>query len=331
MKIYITGAEGFIGSHLTEHFVKKGFSVKATVLYNSFNSWGWLDYIDPSIKKQIEIVNCDIRDSHVVKETMKGCDVVIHLAALIGIPYSYFSPESYIDVNVKGTLNLLQAARDCSIKKFIHTSTSEVYGTGRFFPMTENHPLIGQSPYSASKISADQLVLSFYNSFDLPALILRPFNTFGPRQSLRAIIPTIITQLLENKANIKLGDLTTIRDFTYVLDIVKGFEKALVTNNIFGEVINLGSQNEISIKNLVLKIAKLLEKKILIKEEKKRLRPQKSEVKKLLSSNKKAKKILKWSLNTDKAKYLDANLKTTIEWFKKNQKNFLFKKDLYNI
>ena len=314
--ILITGADGFIGSHLTEALVRAGHKVRAFVLYNSFNSWGWLDHCAPDVKGQFEVFLGDIRDPHGVKEAMKGCEAVLHLAALIGIPYSYHSPDTYLDTNIKGTLNILQAARDLGVKRVIHTSTSEVYGTARFVPITEDHPLQGQSPYSATKIGADQLALSFHSSFGLPITILRPFNTYGPRQSARAVIPTIITQILRGKKEISLGSTHPTRDLNYVEDTVDGFIKALVAPKIEGEVINIGSGFEISIGNLAHMIAELMGTKIAIKESSERVRPADSEVERLLADNQKAKELLKWSPKNSGLAGLNQGLAQTIEWFR---------------
>jgi len=312
----ITGADGFIGSHLTEAFVRAGHKVRAFVLYNSLNSWGWLDQCASDVKGQFEVFSGDIRDPHGVKEAMKGCESVFHLAALIGIPYSYHSPDTYVDTNIKGTLNILQAARALGIKRVIHTSTSEVYGTARFVPIAEDHPLQGQSPYSATKIGADQLALSFHSSFGLPITIIRPFNTYGPRQSARAVIPTIITQLLKGKKEIYLGSIHPTRDLNYVDDTVNGFIKALVAPEIEGEVINLGSGFEISIGNLAHMIAELMGTKIAIKESSERVRPADSEVERLLADNQKAKELMKWSPKNSGEAGLRLGLIQTIEWFR---------------
>ena len=247
MKILVTGADGFIGSHLVEALLKKGYEVRAFVLYNSFNSLGWLDSLSPEVLKNIEIFAGDIRDSYGVKAAMQGCSKVIHLAALIAIPYSYHSPETYVDTNIKGTLNILQASRELEIDRLIHTSTSEVYGTAKYVPINEKHPLQGQSPYSATKIAADQLAFSFYSSFDLPVVIARPFNTYGPRQSARAVIPTIITQIANGSSQIKLGAISPTRDFNYVKDTVNAFISAMECSNGLGEVINFGSNFELSL------------------------------------------------------------------------------------
>jgi dTDP-glucose 4,6-dehydratase len=328
-KILITGADGFIGSHLTEALVRAGHKVRAFVLYNSFNSWGWLDHCSPDVKGQFEVFPGDIRDPHGVKEAMKGCDAVLHLAALIGIPYSYHSPDTYVDTNIKGTLNILQAARDLGVKRVIHTSTSEVYGTARFVPITEDHPLQGQSPYSATKIGADQLALSFHSSFGLPITILRPFNTYGPRQSARAVIPTIITQILKSKKEISLGSIHPTRDLNYVKDTVDGFIKALVAPGIEGEVINLGSGFEISIGNLAHMIAELLGRKIAIKESSERVRPADSEVERLLADNQKAKELLKWSPKNIGLAGLSQGLAQTIEWFRNSDNLKKYPSDHY--
>jgi len=324
MNILVTGSEGFIGSHLTEKLVKLGHKVKCTVLYNSFNDYGWLETIDKKVLKEIEICFGDIRDFSFVKKSMKNCEAVMHLAALIGIPYSYTSPKSYIDTNVIGTLNVLEAAKELNIKKIIHTSTSEVYGSAKFIPITEQHPLNGQSPYSASKIAADQLANSYHLSYGTPLIILRPFNTYGPRQSLRAIIPTIITQILNNSKKINLGSLKPTRDFSYVSDTVSAFVAALKSTNSLGETINIGSGTEISIKKLAELISKVVNKKIIIASEEKRKRPKKSEVSRLCCSNKKALKLLKWKPQYVGKKGMEIGIKETVEWFKKinNQKKY---------
>jgi len=314
MKILVTGAEGFIGSHLVERLVRLKHKVRAFVLYNSFNSFGWLDTLDDEIKKKIDIVTGDIRDEKSVKDSVRNCDVVIHLAALIGIPYSYKSPKSYIDTNVIGTLNVLQASKDCNVKKIIHTSTSEVYGTPIYTPIDENHPLQAQSPYASSKVAADHLAISFFKSFNLPVTILRPFNTYGPRQSARAIIPTIITQILSGKNKIKLGNINTTRDLTFIEDTVDGFISALNKKN-FGHTINLGTGFDISIKNLTHTIGNLLNRNIQIITDKKRIRPKNSEVLKLQSKNLKAKKLLNWKPKYGGVKGFKLGLKKTIEWF----------------
>jgi len=293
-KVLVTGADGFIGSHLVEGLINEGCKVRAFVYYNSFNSWGWLDTFDKAKIRKIEIFAGDIRDPNGVRTAMKNIDVVFHLAALIGIPFSYHSPDSYVDTNIKGTLNVLQAARENRCEKILITSTSEVYGTAKYVPIDENHPFQGQSPYSATKIGADRIAESFYCSFDLPVVIVRPFNTYGPRQSARAVIPTIITQLLAGKKSIKLGNLETTRDFNYVKDTVQGFIEIAKSNKTIGEEINIASQQEISIKNLVNKIGALINIDVKIVLDKKRVRPAKSEVFRLLGSNKKIKRLTNW-------------------------------------
>ena len=318
-KILITGSEGFIGSHLVEFLIKNKYEVNALCLYNSFDKNGWLDFLDSNIKKQINIIKGDIRDFKSVCNALEQCDCVIHLASLIAIPYSYDSPSSYVQTNVEGTLNVLEASRILNIKKFIHISSSEVYGTAQYVPIDEDHPLVGQSPYSATKIAADQLAYSFYCSFDLPLTIIRPFNTFGPRQSQRAIIPTIISQLLEKNKSIKLGNIQTKRDFTYVEDTVKGIYMAINNDDCIGETINLGTGNEISIENLAKLISKVSKFNFKIISEKERERPQKSEVDRLLSNNEKAKRILGWSPLYKGDNGLTKGLKKTYDWFLKNK------------
>ena len=330
-KILVTGADGFIGSHLVESLVNQGYKVKAFVLYNSFNKWGWLDSLDKSVLSEIEVFAGDIRDPYGVKNAMEGCDTVLHLAALIAIPYSYHSPDTYIDTNIKGTLNILQAARELKVKRVIHTSTSEVYGTARFVPITEEHPLQGQSPYSASKIGADQLAYSFYTSFELPVITIRPFNTYGPRQSARAVIPTIITQLANGVESLKLGSIHPTRDFNYVQDTVDGFIAALKAENAFGETINLGSNFEISIGDTVNVIAELMNKSITIETEDKRLRPKDSEVERLWADNKKAADLLHWKPKYGGLEGFKAGLSKTIEWFSKPENLSNYKSDIYNV
>ena len=327
MKVLVTGADGFIGSHLTELLVLNNFEVRAFVFYNSFNSLGWLDKIPKHILSKIEIFSGDIRDPNGVRNAVKGCDYVLHLAALIAIPYSYHSPDTYIDTNVKGTLNILQAVRDFDIKRVIITSTSEVYGTAINVPITETHPKQPQSPYSASKIGADAIADSFYRAFNSPVIIVRPFNTFGPRQSARAIIPTIITQLLNGKREINLGDLTPTRDFVYVKDTVKGFLKILQCEKLLGQEVNIASQTEISIGE----IAKILIDKInpsaKIELDNLRLRPKKSEVYRLFGSKEKLCHYTDWKQEYSFSKAIDE----TIDWFsdKENLKNY--KSDIYNV
>tara|TARA_Y100000590_G_C15725583_1_gene1015145 strand:+ start:353 stop:1348 length:996 start_codon:yes stop_codon:yes gene_type:complete len=324
MKILLTGSEGFIGSHLTERLVKLGHKVKCTVLYNSFNNYGWLESLDKNILNEIEICFGDIRDYSFVRNSAKSCDAVIHLAALIGIPYSYASPKSYVETNISGTLNVLEAVKELNIRKLIHTSTSEVYGTAQKIPILEKHPLNAQSPYAASKIAADQLANSFFLSYNTPVVTLRPFNTYGPRQSLRAVIPTIITQILSGTNKIKLGSLKPTRDFSYISDTVSAFVAALKSTNSSGETINIGSGTEISIKKLAELISKVVNKKIIIASEEKRKRPKKSEVSRLCCSNKKALKLLKWKPQYVGKKGMEIGIKETVEWFKKidNQKKY---------
>ena len=293
-KILVSGADGFIGSHLTEGLVRQGYDVRAFVMYNSFNSWGWLDQCTPEIKGQFEVLSGDIRDPHGVKQAMQGCDVVLHLAALVAIPYSYHSPDSYVDTNIKGTLNILQAARELDSVKVIHTSTSEVYGSACFVPITEEHPLQGQSPYAASKIGADQLAYSFFVSFGLPITIIRPFNTYGPRQSTRAVIPTIITQIASGIRRIRLGAIHPTRDFNFVLDTVRGCILAANADAGIGEVVNFGSNFEISIGDTANLIAETMGAEIEIETEEARLRPETSEVERLWADNGKAKRLFGW-------------------------------------
>ena len=329
--ILVTGADGFIGSHLTELLVREGYKVRVFVMYNSFNSWGWLDKCDDDIKGNFEVVSGDIRDPHGVKQAMKGCDAVLHLAALIAIPYSYHSPDTYIETNIKGTLNVLQAARELNISRFIHTSTSEVYGTAQFVPITEEHRLQGQSPYSASKIGADQLAYSFYSSFDLPVVIVRPFNTYGPRQSSRAIIPTVITQIASGNHELNLGSITPTRDFNYVKDITQGFSAALGAQNGLGEVVNLGSNSEISIGDTVKLIAELMDKRIVVTTDNERVRPKNSEVERLVADNSKAKKLFGWEPKFSGTEGFKKGLTETIEWFAKPENIVHYKSDTYNL
>lgn len=330
-KVLVTGADGFIGSHLTEALVLAGYDVRAFVYYNSFNSWGWLDQCASNIKGNFEVFTGDIRDPYGVKEAMKDCDVVLHLASLIAIPYSYHSPETYIDTNIKGTLNVLQAAKELDIKRVIHTSTSEVYGTAQFVPITEDHPIKGQSPYSASKIGADQLAYSFYASFGLPVLTLRPFNTYGPRQSARAVIPTIITQIASGKNKVNLGATTPTRDFNFVKDIVRGYISALESNNGLGEVVNLGSNSEISILETANVIAKLMGRKIEIKSEIDRIRPINSEVERLVADISKAKLLFGWEPEYFGFAGFERGLIETINWFTNTSNLRSYKPDIYNL
>lgn len=330
-KILITGADGFIGSHLTEALVRKGYGVKAFVLYNSFNSWGWLDKCSSDVKGNFEVFAGDIRDPHGVKVAMKDCEATLHLAALIAIPYSYHSPDTYVDTNIKGTLNVVQAARDLGITKVIHTSTSEVYGTARFVPITEEHPLQGQSPYSASKIGADQIAMSFYSSFQTPVSIIRPFNTYGPRQSTRAVIPTIITQIASGQSKIKLGSIHPTRDFNFVTDTVSGFISALESDKSIGEVINIGSNFEISVGDTVKLISEIIGSKVEIESDDKRLRPEKSEVERLWASNQKAKDLLDWAPRYGGLEGFKRGLKETIQWFTEPTNLSMYKTGTYTI
>ena len=329
--VLVTGADGFIGSHLTETLVRQGHNVRAFVLYNSFNSWGWLDHCAPDVKGKFEVFAGDIRDPHGVKEAMKGCDSVLHLAALIAIPYSYHSPDTYVDTNIKGTLNVLQAARELGVNRIVHTSTSEVYGTARFVPISEEHPLQGQSPYSATKIAADQLAYSFYSSFDLPVVIARPFNTYGPRQSARAVIPTIITQIANGKRQIKLGAVSPTRDFNFVQDTVAGFIAAMNSDKVLGEVVNFGSNFEISIGDTVQLIAKVMNADIEIITDENRLRPENSEVVRLWASNTKAKELFGWQPCYGGREGFKRGLAETAEWFMKPDNLAKYKSDIYNL
>ena len=331
MKILVTGADGFIGSHLCEKLVKQGHDVKAFVYYNSFNSYGWIDFVDKKIKDKLKIFSGDIRDENLVRKAAKGSEIIIHLAALIGIPYSYNSPKSYIETNVQGTLNILQSAKDYGIKKVIHTSTSEVYGTAKYIPIDENHPVDGQSPYSASKIAADHLAISFYKSFGTPVSIIRPFNTYGPRQSARAIIPTIILQMINGNKEISLGSVKTTRDFSFIDDTVDAYMAAIKATDVNGEVINLGSGHETSIVDLVKIINTIVKKNCKIITDKKRVRPEKSEVERLLSSNSKAFKKLRWKPKYIGRAGLIKGLTKTIEWFTKKENFSRYKSDIYNV
>jgi dTDP-glucose 4,6-dehydratase len=330
-KILVTGADGFIGSHLTEELIRRGFNVRAFVLYNSFNSWGWLDHAESEIKKNLDIFAGDVRDPHGVRTAMKGCDVVFHLAALIGIPYSYHSPDTYVDTNIKGTLNIVQAARELGVAKVLHTSTSEVYGTARFVPITEEHPLQGQSPYSASKIGADQIAMSFYISFGTPVTIVRPFNTYGPRQSARAVIPTVITQIASGSRKIKLGAMHPTRDFNYVKDTVNGFIAIAESDKTVGEVINIGSNYEVSIGDTVKLIAELMNEEIDIDTDTQRIRPENSEVERLWAENAKAKKLTGWEPTYGQREGFKRGLQETIAWFRNPENIRQYKPGEYNI
>lgn len=324
-KILITGADGFIGSHLTELLVAEGYEVRAFAYYNSFNTWGWLDTLPKSVMDHIEIFAGDVRDPNGVREAMKGCSAVFHLAALIAIPFSYHSPDSYVDTNIKGTLNVLQAARDMETERVLITSTSEVYGTARYVPIDENHPYQGQSPYSATKIGADRLAESFYRSFGLPITIVRPFNTYGPRQSARAVIPTIITQLLVGKTEIKLGALTPTRDFNYVKDTANGFYQIFQSDKTIGEEINIATRHEISIGALAEELIRQINPAAKIVCDEERLRPEKSEVNRLLGCNEKIRRLTDWAPQYT----LEAGLQETIAFLRDHLS--LYKTDIYTI
>lgn len=330
-KILVTGADGFIGSHLTEALVRAGYSVRAFVFYNSFNSWGWLDHVPAELKGQFEVFAGDVRDPYGVREAMKGCDAVLHLAALIAIPFSYHSPDAYVDTNVRGTLNVLQAARDMGISRVIHTSTSEVYGTARFVPITEEHPLAGQSPYSATKIAADQLAYSFHASFGLPVVTVRPFNTYGPRQSARAVIPSIIIQLASGRSRIRLGAISPTRDFNFVGDTVRGFIAALESDGWAGETVNVGSNYEISVGDTARLIAELMGVELDIESDETRFRPAKSEVERLWASNAKAEQLFNWRPEFAGVEGFRRGLQKTIEWFRDPANLAGYKSDIYNI
>lgn len=314
-KVLVTGADGFIGSHLVEALVQRGAKVRAFTCYNSFNSKGWLDTLDSEVMKHIDFFAGDIRDPNGVREAIQGVEIIFHLAALIGIPFSYHSPDSYVDTNIKGTLNILQAARAHGVKRLVHTSTSEVYGTAQVAPITEDHPINPQSPYAATKAAADQLALSFYRSFGTPVVILRPFNAYGPRQSLRAVIPTIITQLHRGVAELKLGITSATRDFTYVTDLVQAFIQAGTVSGIDGSVIHTGAGYEISIGSLANKIADIMSKKVVIIQDEERFRPENSEVQRLLSDPSKAQELLGWSTTEPGLAGLTDGLEKAITWY----------------
>lgn len=326
-KILVTGADGFIGSHLVERLIELGCNPRAFVYYNSFNSYGWLDTLAQDKLSQIEVFSGDIRDPQGVRKAVAGCDLVLHLAALIAIPFSYHSPDSYVDTNIKGTLNILNAARDLGVSKTIVTSTSEVYGTAQYVPIDESHPLQGQSPYSATKIGADQLALSFYRSFETPVSIIRPFNTFGPRQSARAVIPTIISQVAKGAKEIKLGSLSPTRDLTFVADTVEGFICMAKSSDVMGRVVNVGSGFEISIGDLATKIIRLMGSDAQIAKDAERERPKDSEVERLWAANELAKNIMSWSPQYS----LDRGLKSTIDWFMQSVNLDKYKSHIYNI
>lgn len=326
-QILLTGADGFIGSHLVETLLKEGVRVKAFVYYNSFSSWGWLDSFPKDILSEVEIFQGDVRDPNGIRTAMKGIDIVFHLAALIGIPYSYHSPDNYVDTNIKGTLNVLQAVRDFNVGRVLVTSTSEVYGTAIYVPIDEKHPRQGQSPYSATKIGADFMADSFFRSFKTPVTIVRPFNTYGPRQSARAVIPTIITQLLSGKKEIKLGSLEPTRDLVFVKDTAKGFVEIAKNETTIGEEVNIATQSEISIGDLALKLIQMIQPDAKIVSDDLRIRPEKSEVERLYGSNEKLESLVGWKPNTS----LDQGLKETVEWFRDPKNLSKYKSEIYNI
>lgn len=330
-KILVTGADGFIGSHLVEALVRAGADVRAFVLYNSIGSWGWLDRSPADIQGKFEVFAGDIRDENGVRVAMAGCDTVLHLAALIGIPYSYHSPATYVDTNIKGTLNVLQAARDLGVGRVVHTSTSEVYGTARYVPIDEEHPLQGQSPYSASKIAADQMALAYYRSFETPVVICRPFNTFGPRQSARAVIPTVIGQIAAGQRTLKIGSLAPTRDFTFVSDTAAGFMALAKCDAAVGEVVNLGTGDEISIGDTVRLIAEVMGAEIELEQDDQRLRPEKSEVNRLCSNRDKARLLAGWEPEFVGAEGFRRGLELTAQWFTDPANLAFYKTDLYRV
>lgn len=330
-RILVTGADGFIGSHLTEELLGMGCSVRAFVLYNSFNSWGWLEDTPVELRGKLEVFPGDIRDRHRVEEAVQGCQVVFHLAALIAIPYSYHAPQSYVETNVLGTLNILQAARKLGVERVVHTSTSEVYGTARIVPISEEHPLAAQSPYAASKIAADQLALSFFHSYATPVVVIRPFNTYGPRQSARAVIPTVITQLADGQRTVRVGSLHPTRDFSFVQDTARGLIRGAEAEAAVGEVINLGTGYEISVGDLVYRIAGLMGVQVEIASEAERIRPAASEVERLLSDNSKARQLLGWEPEYAKAEGLEKGLAATIAWFTRAENLGKYRPGVYNM
>ncbi|MES9857786.1 MAG: NAD-dependent 4,6-dehydratase LegB [Sedimenticola sp.] len=326
-KILVTGSEGFIGSHLVEALVRAGYNVRAFVLYNSFNSLGWLEHCNKDAKGNFEVFTGDIRDPNGVRKAMKGCDAVLHLAALIGIPFSYHSPDTYVDTNIKGTLNVVQAARDQGVSKVVHTSTSEVYGTAQYVPIDEKHPMQPQSPYSATKIAADAIAMSFYNTFNLPVTIARPFNTYGPRQSARAVIPTIITQIADGKKEIKLGDVTPTRDFNYVEDTCRGFIALAEGVSTIGETVNIGSNFEISVGDTLNIIKELMNSDVQLITDEQRIRPEKSEVFRLWCDNTKIEKLTGFKPQVD----IREGLQRTIDWFTLGENLSSYKAGVYNV
>ena len=330
-KVVVTGADGFIGSHLVEELVRQGRDVRAFIYYNSFDAWGWLESVSDEVKKAIDVFPGDVRDANCVRAALEGCDGVLHLAALIGIPYSYVAPESYVATNVVGTLNIVQAARDLGLSKAVVTSTSEVYGTAQFVPITEDHPLVGQSPYSATKIGADQIALSYFRSFDTPVAVVRPFNTYGPRQSTRAVIPTVITQIAKGTRRIKLGAVRPTRDFSFVSDTARGMIAVYDSPAAVGEVVNLGSGFEISVGETVHQIAALMGADVEIETEEARLRSEKSEVERLLASTEKAERLLGWQPEFRGRDGLSRGLKITVDWFSDSSNRARYKAGRYTV
>ena len=330
-RVLVTGSDGFIGSHLTEHLVRQGFNVRAFVYYNSFGSWGWLDRCAPDVRGKFEVFAGDIRDPHGVRKAMQGCDWVFHLAALIGIPYSYHSPDTYVDTNIKGTLNVVNAARELGVSRVLNVSTSEVYGTARFVPITEEHPLQGQSPYSATKIGAEHIAMSYYTSFDIPVTNVRPFNTYGPRQSSRAVIPTIITQIASGKRQIKLGSLSPTRDFSFVADTVRGMLAVARSERTLGETVNLGSNFEISMADTAAQIADVMGAGIEIVSDADRMRPEKSEVERLWADNSKARRLAGWSPEYGGLEGFRRGIQETVRWFGEGENLKAYKAEIYNI
>ena len=330
-KILVTGADGFIGSHLVESLVSNGYDVRAFVMYNSFNSWGWLDQSSSETQASIDVIAGDIRDPYGVTKAMEGCDVVLHLAALISIPFSYEAPDAYVSTNINGTLNVLQAARKLGTQRVVCTSTSETYGTAQFVPITESHPMNGQSPYAATKIGADQLALSFYQSFDLPVTVLRPFNTYGPRQSARAVIPTIISQISKGARQIELGSLEPTRDFTFVRDTAKGFMQAAACDKALGQAVNIGSGFEISIEETAELICKVMNADVEIRQDPRRLRPPKSEVERLFAGVDLAKELFGWNAEYAGRDGFIRGSAETAQWFQDPKNLNRYRPDTYSI
>ena len=330
-KVLVTGADGFIGSHVIELLIARGYDVRAFVYYNSFNSWGWLDHLPNEIRSSLDVFTGDIRDAHGVRVAAQGCDAILHLAALIGIPFSYHSPATYVETNVVGTLNVVQAARDLDLRKVVHTSTSEVYGTAQFVPINEDHPLQGQSPYSASKIGADQIALSYYRSFETPVSVIRPFNTYGPRQSARAVIPTIITQRLAGATSTPPGASEPTRDFNFVHDTAAAFIAFLEADNVVGETINIGSNFEISVGDTAKLIAEVMNSPLDIDVDTQRLRPGKSEVERLWADNEKARRLLGWEPEHGGLEGFRRGIAKTVEWFSDPENHNRYKSEQYNI